>query len=192
MDKESKAHNLQPEKLARLWDIGSDVHVEAAEGAGGSDERYAELLHDWMARQLPPDPVETQDLVSLLPDALGQICQEVRPFSGDSIGFLLTHPDTDVQVLRRIKDHAKELGAAAACQVEREAALAVYFAAIAAALVFHDARISQHSDKKLQSAFEALGTRSAVPSELRSLFRKACRGGKKDEPDTSPEDGDRR
>ncbi|MBN1506408.1 MAG: hypothetical protein JW955_06160 [Sedimentisphaerales bacterium] len=175
MDKESKGHHLRPEKLARLWDIGSDVHIEAADSAGAGEERYAELLHDWLARQLPPDPVQTQDLVSLLPEALGQICQEVRPFSGDSIGFLLTHADTDVQVLRRIKDYAKELGAPPAGEVEREVALAVYFAAIAAALVSHETRISQHGDARLRSAFEALSERNAVPSELRSLFRKACR-----------------
>jgi hypothetical protein len=191
MDRESKTHDLRPEKLARLWDIGSDVHVEPADGVRSSDERCAELLHDWLAQQMPPDPAETHAVVSVLPEALGQLCRRLRPFSGDSIGLLLTNADTDVRVLRRIKDHAKESGAAAASEIEREVALVVYFAAIASSLVFHQTRISQHSDKKLQIAFEALGMRNGVPSEIRSLFRKACRAGKKDEQGTSQEGGDR-
>jgi hypothetical protein len=191
MARESTPHSLGPEKLAKLWDIGSDVHVEPADGGRGCDERYAELLHDWMARQMSPDPIETQDWVSLLPEAMGQLCQELRPFSGDSVGFLLTDPDTNVQVLRRIKDYAKESGATAASEVEREAALAVYFAAIAASLVFHHVRISRHSNKKLRIVFETLGVRNGVPSELRSLFQKACQGGQEDEQGASREEGDR-
>jgi hypothetical protein len=191
MDKEPKTHDLAPEKLARLWNIGSDACIGGGDETGDRDDRYAELLCDWMTRQLPPDPEETQQLLSLLPEALGELCQEVRPFSGDLIGSLLTQPDTDVRVLRRIKDYAKELGGSAAGPVEREAALAVYFAAIAAAQVFHDARISQYGDKKLQSAFEALSRRNAVPAGLRALFQRACRGKQEDEPDTLPRKGDR-
>ncbi len=174
MDQVPKTSDLGPERLARLWDIGSDVHVDPADGAGGSEECFAELLRDWMARPLPPDSAETQTLASLLPEALGRLCRKLRPFSGDSIGFLITSPDTDVHVLTRIKDHAKELGAAATSEIEREVALAVYFAAIASAMVFHDARISQHSNSKLQSAFETLRKRNGVPPELLSLFEKAC------------------
>lgn len=172
MDQESKISSVSPEKLAQLWDIGSDVHDEAAERTGGSEDRYAELLRDWMARQLPPDP----GLQELLPEALGQLCRELRPFSGDSIGALLTNPQTDPQVFTRLKDYAKELGAAAS-QVEREVTLTVYFAAIASALVFHDARISQHSGKKLAAAFGTLSRRSGMPPELLSLFQKAAKVG---------------
>jgi hypothetical protein len=168
MDEESKISNVSPEKLARLWDIGSEVRAKAVDEAEGADERYAELLHDWMARQLPLDP----DLQELLPGALGQLCQELRPFSGDSIGALLTDPQTDIRVLTRIKDYAKELGAAAG-RIEREVTLTVYFAAIASALVFHNARISQHGEKKLQSAFATMSKQDGIPPELLSLFQKA-------------------
>ncbi len=180
MDPASKAPNPDPEKLARLWDIGSDVHVGSTDEACDSDERYTELLSDWLARQLPPSLVETQDLESLLPAVLRQLCRELRPFSGDSIGLLLTDFRTDVQVLRTIKDYAKEVGEVATDKLERDAALAIYFAAIASARVFHNAHISQHSDKKLQSAFATLGKRDSVPVELRSLFQKACRKEEKE------------
>lgn len=170
MDQRSNILDLSPERLARLWDIGSDARAGPIQGADGSEERWAELLRDWMARPLPLD----SDLRELLPEALGRLCRELRPFSGDSIGFLVTNPDTDVRVLAGIKDHAKELGAAATSEMERQAALAVYFAAIASALVFHNARISQHNDGTLQSAFETLGKRKGIPPELLSLFQRAC------------------
>jgi len=190
MDNESKAPDLGPERLAQLWDIGSEVHIEATPAAADSEERYTELLCDRLAQQLPLNPEETQNLVSRLPEELGTICRELRPFSGGSIGLLLTHPETDPQVLERIKDHAKEQGEAVASKVERDVAKAVYFAAIAAALVFHNTRISKQSDRHLARAFDALSKRQAVPSELRSLFQQACRGSKS-EPGTSKETGDR-
>ncbi len=163
---ESKTSRLSADKLARLWDIGSEV---PAAGTGGPEEQRAERLRDWLARSLPPD----EDLRGLLSEGLGHLCRDLRPFSGDAIGLLITCPETDVVALRRIKHLAKERGTAAGNEMDRDVALAVYFAAIASALVFHDTKISQHGDRKLKTAFGSLGRQPWVPPDLAHLFEKA-------------------
>lgn len=170
MDMEPSTPDVGPEKLARLWGIGSDAQAEPADGMADPDEQRAQRLRDWLARPLPPD----EDLQEMLPEGLGQLCRKVRPFSGDTIGSLITDPNTDVQVLERIKDLAKEQGTVAENEIDHEVALAVYFAAIAGAAAFHDAKISQHSDAKLRKAFVSLTDRPWIPTNLRQLLKKAC------------------
>ncbi len=171
MDMEPSTPDVGPEKLARLWGIGSDAQAEPADGVAGPDEQRAQRLRDWLARPLPPD----EDVQGILPKWLGQLCQKIRPFSGDTIGSLITDPNTDVHVLERIKDLAKEQGTAAESEIDREVALAVYFAAIAGALAFHETRISQQSDAKLRKAFISLIERPWIPANLRQLLQNACR-----------------
>ena len=169
MDEEPKTHDLSREKLARLWEIGADMPAGATDGTPRADECYAERLRDWWVRPPPPDPA----LQQLLLESWGPLGRTVRPFAGDSIGGLLTNPQTDLEVLKMIKNHAKERGTATASRMEREVALTVYFAAIAGALVFHHARISQHNDRKLQGAFDSLSIRAGIPAALSALFQKA-------------------
>jgi hypothetical protein len=80
----------------------------------------------------------------------------------------------DVRVLERIKDHAKELGTAAKNEAEREVALALYFAAIAAALLHHRAIISQHPWPHLEQSFKTLSGRRWIDADLLQLFTAAA------------------
>jgi hypothetical protein len=86
---------------------------------------------------------------------------------------MIMDPQTSVEVLKQIKDSAKESGATARDKVERDVALAVYFAAIASALVCHGVKISQHTDGKLKKAFGAWIQRPWLPGDVRELFQKA-------------------
>lgn len=191
MDKEPSLHGLGPDKLAKLWDIDSDADIDGPRADVDSEERYTELLCDWLAQPLPLDPEETQNLVSHLPPDLGELCRTIMPFSDSSIGDLLTHPETDGRLLERIKEHAKRQGNAATNELEREVAETAYLAAIAAGLALHGIRISTQSDKHLGKKFDTLSRRQAAPPQLRSLFQRACLITKSG-PEAPQETGDRR
>jgi hypothetical protein len=134
------------------------------------DQKRQGLLLDHLAGSLPPDPA----LIELLPEILGSLCRQLRPFTGESLRTLLLDPKVDLSVLERIKDHAKALGATAGSDIEREVALALYFAAIAAGLLYHRTRVSQQSWAHLEQSFKTLSRQPWVPSDLAELFTRAA------------------
>jgi len=171
MKDESISASLTSDQLARLWSIGADGERE--HGAADADQTRRDLLLDHLAHSLPPDPA----LIELLPEMLGRLSQQLRLFSGESLHTLLVDPRADVWVLERIKNHAKDLGTAAQNEMEREIALALYFAAIAAALLHHRATISQHPGPQLAESFQTLSRRPWIPADLRQLFTAAAARG---------------
>lgn len=79
---------------------------------------------------------------------------------------------TDLALLKEIKDRNKGTVTTAASDATRAAATAVYYAAIAAALVFHGEKITRHSDARLLEGFERLQDATWIPSDLRTLIAK--------------------
>jgi hypothetical protein len=112
-------------------------------------------------------------LIETLPTVLKSLSEELQSVSGKSLGLLLQSPETKIALIRRIKDFAKVLGASAKDDIEREVALALYYAAIANALVYHKVKISQHDYEKLTQSFETLSEHDWVPPNLKRLFTKA-------------------
>jgi hypothetical protein len=169
MERESTTFGLSPEKLARLLNIGSDA--SQAEDKVGPEQKKAELLHDWLAATLPADAA----LVESLPKIVGRLCRRLLPLVGEPFGNLLQNPKTDVAVIKKIKDYSKKMVASARSETEHDAATAIYYAAIASALVFHDKRITKFSYQSLKNSFSTLVESSWLTSEITDLFRKACR-----------------
>ena len=99
--------------------------------------------------------------------------EELQSVSGLPLGDILQDSQTKIAVIRRIKDFAKELGNSAKDKIERDVALAVYFAAIASALVFHEARISQYSYEQLAQSFEAFGEDNWITPSLATMYKGA-------------------
>jgi hypothetical protein len=91
------------------------------------------------------------------------------------VGDLLTDPATDLETLRRIKRFAKTLAGDAPHNPRRGAAIAVYYAAIAAALVRHRTAISRHPRATQADAFASLMEKPWVPDNLARLFDRAGR-----------------
>jgi hypothetical protein len=168
MEDESISAGLTSDQLARLWSIGSDCGQERR--SADADQQRRDLLLDHLAGSLPPD----QALLELLPKVLGQLCQQLRPFAGESLRTLLLDPGADLPVFERIKEHAKELGTRAKNEVEREVALVLYFAAIAAALRYHKAKISEQPWKHLEQSFQTLSRRPWIPVDLLELVTTAA------------------
>lgn len=167
MDEESTAFNLSSEQLAHLLGIGSRIGGD--ENQVDQEQRKAELLRDLLAAKLPADEV----LLESLPTVVRRACQELQPLAGESFGNLLQDPGTDITTIRRIKDYSKKLTKAAESEIEHDAAGAIYYAAIAGALVFHEKKITSFSYEELVDSFSVLTKNSWLTPDLARLFRKA-------------------
>ncbi|MHC4540246.1 MAG: hypothetical protein ACYS74_10760 [Planctomycetota bacterium] len=169
MEESSERLKLNIEQSTRLLRLGLDSSHETADQR--ATRSRADLLLDMLASKLPTDPA----LIETLPTVLRSLSEELQSVSGRTLGDLLQGPKTKIALIRRMKDFAKELGAAAKDDVEREVALALYFAAIANALVYHNVKISQYNHAKLEQSFAALRGHDWIPPNLARLFRKAQR-----------------
>jgi hypothetical protein len=167
MSKEPSSFDLSPEKLARLWSVGSDVNKD--EDEVDQEQKKAELLRDWLESALPLDPA----LAELLPTVLMRMFRELRPFAGESFNSLLLDPETDVSALKKIKSFSKKLVEAAKSEAEHDAAAAIYYAAIASVLVFHNQRITTFSYESLADSFSTSVENNWLTPGLVELFKKA-------------------
>jgi hypothetical protein len=181
MDKESTTFGLSPETLARILKIGSDA--SRAEDEVSEERKKAELLADWLEATLPLDAA----LVGSLPKVLRRLCQELGPLASEPFGKLLQDPNTDLRAIRRIKGYSKKLVSRARSDAEHDAAVAIYYAAIANALLFHNRRITKFSYVGLKESFSAIVEQNWLTADLKRLFNDACefcdgkarRGGQK-------------
>jgi hypothetical protein len=167
MDKESTTFGLSPEKLTRLLNIGSDVNQ--SDGDLDAEGKKARLLDNWLAATLPLDAV----LIESLPAVIRRLHRQLWPYLGEPFGSLLKNPQIDLLVIRKIKDYSKKLVRSAKSQAEHDAATAIYFAAIAAALLYHDVKITKFSYRNLEESFSALINQKWISTDMTGLFSKA-------------------
>lgn len=160
---------MNVEQSTRLLRLGLHSNFETVDQT--TDRNRADLLLDLLASKLPTDPA----LIETLPTILHSLSEELQSVSGKPLGVLLQGSETKIALIRRIKDFAKGLGASAKGDIEREVALAFYFAAIANALVYHNVKISQYSHAELARSFETLKDHDWIPPNLIKLFKKAQR-----------------
>jgi len=171
MDKESTTFRLSSEQLARLLSIGS--YISEDKNQVDQEQKKAELLRDWLATKLPIEEV----MVESLPTIIRRVCQELHPLAGEPFGNLLQDPETNITTIRRIKDYSKKLTTAAESEIEYDAAGAIYYAAIAGALVFHNKKITKFPYGELRDSFSVLMKNSWLTPDLAQLFieaRKLC------------------
>jgi len=167
-DKKSTTFGLSPDKIAQLLGMGSDATPPL--GKPDADEARAELLSDRLAEALMPDASFSRfvpDIPKGLLDAL--------PFcAGASVRDLLLNKDVSVALLRRVKDDNGQWSQRADTRVQKDVAVAIYYAAIAAALVLHCHKISGFSFAELGKAFGMLRQKSWIPRDMRDLYDKAA------------------
>ena len=171
----SKSHEklqLDADQSTHLLKLG----LERSESQTKQDieKRHEDMLYDMLASTLPVD----RAFLESLPAPIRSLSPELRSLSGMPLGDLLGNRKTRPTVLRRIKDHAKEIGKSAQSETERETALVVYYAAIATALLVHKVKISEHEFRELEQSFGTLSRHKWIPSDLRRLFKKARRYGR--------------
>lgn len=166
MDKSSQNLDLTTEQSTHLLKLclRGDQHRSDET----KEKNRASMLLDVLGSKLPVNPA----LLESLPPVLQTLSAELKSVSGRPLGDFLQDAQTKTPVLRKIKDFAKELGASLDDPIERDVGLAVYFAAIASALVFHQVRISQYSFQELAQSFETLLEHNWITPDLHQLFSK--------------------
>jgi len=169
MDDRSKLFDLNKEQKTRLLGLG--LKKEPMENQHTADSEKSDLLLDLLATSLPVDPAQ----VSVLPDILIPLCQELTSVAGEPLGKLLFDSNTDVSTFKKIKDYAKDFGTSTSLKSDilRDVALTIYYAAIAGALVFHDSKITKNSYKELVRSFESLCKQEWISKDLMRLFENA-------------------
>lgn len=165
--KKKTIYGLSPERLARILALAARPGDSAK--SSPSEPTPAEVLQGILSAGPPLDPSAPNSL----PTILDWPCREVLTAARRKIGELLLDPETDLEILRALKEYGKTLAGRRRTESQQIAATAIYYAAIASALVFHDRRITRLSCQKLHEAFTRLEGEQWVPSELKDLLRRA-------------------
>lgn len=165
--KEETTHGLKPEQLARLLALGLESNDPEDELLATGTP--AEPLRKMLAGKLPLDPA----MPDSLPAVLKRPCEEMVAVADRTMRDLVLDSKTDLSVIKSLKDYAKELARRGGPDGQEAAATAIYYAAIASAIVFHQHKITRHSYEKLHEAYTDLEQKPWVSSELKDLFRKA-------------------
>jgi len=167
MEEQSKRLKLNAKQSTNLLRLGLDCGQDKMDHAKANTR--ADLLADTLGSRMPVDPT----LLESLPAVLKSLSEQLESVSGLPVGQLVLNPQTKTALLRRIKDYAKDIGASAKDDSMRDVALAVYYAAIAGALVYHNVKISQHSYDKLEQSFEKLAGHDWISPDLLRLLKEA-------------------
>lgn len=165
--KEDTTYGLSPEQLARLMALGlEETHRH---GRLATTRQPAQAVQEILTSKLPLNPANPDSL----PAVLKRSCDEFLPLADQTIRDLVMNRETDLALLKSLKDYAKQLVRQDDSEGTRAAATVLYYSAIASALVFHRQKISQHSYQKLDKSFTELGEKLWVPPEMKELFKKA-------------------
>ena len=162
-----KTFGLKPRQLADLLGIGCGR--SGLEEQPDTNELKRVMLNEKFAAVLPLDPNVTDSL----PTVLGRPCRELLGITAKSLSDILTDPKTDIGIIETIKDYGKRLSASEIESFQQAIALTIYYSAIAAALVYHNQKISVHSYKSLDHYFSMLLQKGWMLPELAELFTKA-------------------
>ena len=165
--KEETTYGLSPDRLARLLALGLQGSEEEEESP--EELSSGEVLQTMLDRELSVDPATPDSLAAVLKRPPAEVAVGTQ-----TLGESLLNSETDLEVIKTLKDYGKELVRSGGSEVRKTAATAIYYAAIASALLSHDQKITQHSYAKLQGAFADLEQKDWIPSELRDLFGKAA------------------
>ena len=164
--KKTTVSGIRGERLARLLAIGK---ADAEDEKLLSLKTKSELLRSGLSAPFPPDGAA----VDSLSRAVGRLREKLQPLSDRTLGEILLDANTGVEVFRAIKGFFKERAQNGSHEELRAVAGAVYYAAIAGALVTCNEKISSFSCADLDRGLARLMDRDWIPPELKDLFRKA-------------------
>ena len=173
MDDKESTFGASVKGLAGLLGVG--VGKDVPQDAASADKAAGELIRARLAGTLPLDTA----VVDALPAILGKLQEELLPLAGRPLGEVLLDSDTELDAIKSIKDYGKKLAARGDSQADHSAAIAIYFAAIASALLFHGEKITSYNYEYLVGSFGELIEGTWIPPELTRHFSKAQRLCKK-------------
>jgi hypothetical protein len=133
-------------------------------------QKKTELLQDRLSETLLTGSLKD----SPLSKELTHLCHISGISAGESIRNLLTNPGTDIELIEKIKDHGKSLSQSTKADVEHDIANAIYYAAIAHALIYHNIKITKFSYEELEKALALFAQTDWVSTDLLNLFNSAA------------------
>ncbi|MDP6636748.1 MAG: hypothetical protein QGG42_17755 [Phycisphaerae bacterium] len=157
---------LSSKRLAKLLNAGEPE--ETIDRQSISDAA-AELLRQRLAARLDFD----KNCVDSLPAILNRTCPELQPVADCSVGEALFDPAAPLDILDTLRQYGKGLSRQWDEGPEHAVAVAIYFAAIAAALVSHGCKITTRSYPDLAGALQMLLDGGWITPELTKLFNSA-------------------
>lgn len=177
MEKKS-TYGLSLNQMADLFALGAQDPDPASEKY--HDDTLRALLHEQLASVAPRESL-LRETLNMLIDSAGASASGLDDKSLDEI---LLSPQSDLELIRAIKEGSKTLSCTLDSQSETALARTIYFAAIAAALVHHGAKITQMTDEALAEALALLSEKPWMTPELIELFSRArgiCQSRSNDE-----------
>lgn len=164
---DDSTQGLSPQQLVRLLALGAKGPRQpdaARQGRAPADVLDEMLGHRLTLDELSPDS---------LPVVLGRPCNELLFNLGRTMGEVLLDESVQLPAIVALKDYGKALARCGEPGPKHAAATVLYYAAIAAALVGHGEKITQHRYEKLDGAFAKLAREPWVPGPLRGLLERA-------------------
>ena len=163
--KKKTTTGLKADQLVQLLDIGAeDMGPEP-----DVDRARGDLLRLRLAGTLPV----RAEMAKELPAIVTRLCKELLPLQGKSLGDVLLDRHTPLNVLETIKDFGKKASAQKDRKAEHDVAIAIYYAALAAAVLFYDRKITKWSYGHLAKAFDSLIGKAWMADDLVDLLSKA-------------------
>jgi len=151
--------------------LGVGVGIDPPQDTASEDRAAGELLGARLAGTLPLDTA----VVNALPAIIGKLQAELMPLAGRPLGEALLDDKTELSAIKRIKDYGKKLAAGRDSKANHSSATAIYFSAIASALLFHGQRITSYSYEHLRESFNELIEETWIPPKLARHLSKARR-----------------
>lgn len=169
MKKKSTTFGLTPEKISNLLKVcaescGNGVDME-------TKQKKTELLQDRLSETLLTGSLKG----SLLSKELTNLCYISGIAAGESIRNLLASPGTNIELIKRTKEHGKILSSSTNIDIEHDTANAIYYAAIAHALIYHNIKITKFSYKELEKAISFFTQTDWISTDLLNLFKNAVK-----------------
>ena len=160
---------LSPDRLARL--LGITLTSEHYDEDENIDHSASRLMQAHLAGTLPLDT----KVIDELPAIIGRLRKDLIPYAEKTLGEVLTNPKSDLDIIKRVRRYAKRMAARKNTKAKHAVAIAIYFTAIANALIYHNVKITTHSYQSLKSSFDNLANKSWMPIELTRLLVKASK-----------------
>jgi hypothetical protein len=167
MAKRSTTFGLTATKISRLLALSQEP--ESAAPSRKADQEKAQRLTDFLTHV----PALTGDTLNALPTLLQQMCRKMPRLEGESFGTRLFADNTPLDQLEEIKSLAKGQVSDIQDEARAETAGIVYYAAIAAALVHHQEKITAFSYDELKDLLARFEAMTWLPAELTELFQQA-------------------
>ena len=134
------------------------------------DEAREDMLDRRLGGTLPLTTIQAADLAAFV----GEF-RERLPLQGRALGEVLLDEETELDTLVEIKEHGKALSTSTESEVDRDIGLAIYYAAIASAILFCGEAITTRSPKALADVLGTLIDKRWLNPKLARHLGKACK-----------------